>query len=109
MKAFLPAALILLTIACGGVKPVQIDFHLPVLQSGDSSDNYFRQGWEQLQKGDSDAAYKSFQLSEVRLDRSRRLSATFSWPARDSAPRPPSSPRHWQRTRIISKPAWEWP
>jgi tetratricopeptide (TPR) repeat protein len=69
MKAFLPAALILLTIACGGVKPVQIDFHLPAIQSGDSIDAYFLKGWEQLQKGDSDAAYKSFQLSEVRLDK----------------------------------------
>jgi cytochrome c-type biogenesis protein CcmH/NrfG len=69
MKALLPAALILLTIACGGVKPVAIDFHLPVLQSGDYSDAFFRQGWELLQKGDSDAAYKSFQLSEVRLDK----------------------------------------
>ena len=69
MKAILPAALILLTIACGGVKPVKIDFHLPVLASGDFSDTYFRQGWEQLQKGDTDAAYKSFQLSEVRLDK----------------------------------------
>jgi cytochrome c-type biogenesis protein CcmH/NrfG len=69
MKALLPAALILLTIACGGVKPVIIDFHLPALQSGDSSDAYFSQGWEQLQKGDSDSAYKSFQLSEVPLDK----------------------------------------
>jgi len=69
MKAILPAALILLTIACGGVKPVKIDFHLPALQSGDFSDAYFRQGWEQLQKGDADSAYKSFQLSEVRLDK----------------------------------------
>ncbi len=69
MKAILPAALILLTIACGGVKPVKIDFHLPALQSGDFSDAYFRQGWDQLQKGDSNAAYKSFQLSEVRLDK----------------------------------------
>jgi len=69
MKAILPAALILLTIACGGVKPVKIDFHLPVLPSGDFSDAYFRQGWEQLQKGEPDAAYKSFQLSEVRLDK----------------------------------------
>jgi tetratricopeptide (TPR) repeat protein len=69
MKAFLPAALILLTIACGGVKPVQIDFHLPAIQNNEAADVYFSQGWEQLQKGDSAAAYKSFQLSEVSLDR----------------------------------------
>ena len=69
MKAILPALLILLTVACGGVKPAQIDFHLPALKSGDFSDAYFRQGWEQLQKGDTDAAYRSFQLSEVRLDK----------------------------------------
>lgn len=69
MKAFLPAALILLTIACGGVKPVRIDFHLPVLQNNDAADSHFLQGWEQLQKGDSNAAYRSFQLSQVRLDR----------------------------------------
>lgn len=69
MKVILPVALILLTIACGGVKPAKIDFHLPALQRGDFSDAYFRQGWEQLQKGDTDAAYKSFQLSEVRLDK----------------------------------------
>jgi tetratricopeptide (TPR) repeat protein len=69
MKALLPAALILLTIACGGVKPAKIDFHLPVLQNGDAADANFRQGWEQLQKGDSNAAYRSFQLSEVRLDK----------------------------------------
>jgi tetratricopeptide (TPR) repeat protein len=69
MKAFLPAALILFVIACGGVKPVQIDFHLPVLQDNDSGDPNFRQGWEQLHKGDSDGAYRSFQLSEVPLDK----------------------------------------
>ncbi len=69
MKAFLPAALILFTLACGGVKPVQIDFHLPALQNVDAADAHFRQGWEQLQIGDSDAAYKSFQLSDVPLDR----------------------------------------
>lgn len=69
MKAFLPAALILLTIACGGVKPVRIDFHLPALQNNDAADSHFLQGWEQLQKGDSNAAYRSFQLSQVRLDR----------------------------------------
>ncbi|MCX6554364.1 MAG: tetratricopeptide repeat protein [Candidatus Aminicenantes bacterium] len=69
MKAILPATLILLTIACGGVKPAKIDFHLPALPSGEFSDANFRQGWEQLQKGDSDAAYRSFQLSEARLDR----------------------------------------
>jgi tetratricopeptide (TPR) repeat protein len=69
MKAFLPAVLIMLTMACGGVKPVQIDFHLPAIQSSDSVDANFRQGWEQLQKGDSNSAYKSFQLSDVRLDK----------------------------------------
>jgi tetratricopeptide (TPR) repeat protein len=69
MKAILPAALILLTMACGGVKPVQIDFHLPTIASGDFSDAYFKQGWEQLRQGDSEAAYRSFQLSEVRLDK----------------------------------------
>ncbi|MCX6557788.1 MAG: tetratricopeptide repeat protein [Candidatus Aminicenantes bacterium] len=69
MKALLPATLIVLTIACGGVKPAKIDFHLPALPGSDVSDANFRQGWEQLQKGDSDAAYKSFQLSEVRLDK----------------------------------------
>jgi tetratricopeptide (TPR) repeat protein len=69
MKALLPASLILLMVACGGVKPVTIDFHLPTLPSGDFSDSYFRMGWEQLQQGDTEAAYKSFQLSEVLLDR----------------------------------------
>jgi tetratricopeptide (TPR) repeat protein len=69
MKAILPAALILLTVACGGVKPVTIDFHLPTLPGGDFSDNYFRRGWEQLQEGDSEAAYDSFQLSEAALDK----------------------------------------
>jgi len=69
MKVFLPAALILMTIACGGVKPVAVDFHLPVLQSHIAADAYFQRGWEQLQKGDSTAAYKSFQLSAVSLDR----------------------------------------
>jgi tetratricopeptide (TPR) repeat protein len=69
MKAILPAALIMLTIACGGVKLVKIDFHLPAIASGDFSDAYFRQGWEQLQKGDSEAAYRSFQLSKVSLDK----------------------------------------
>ena len=29
MKAILPAALILLFVACGGVRPVTVDFHLP--------------------------------------------------------------------------------
>jgi len=69
MKAILPAALIVVAVACGGVKPVTIDFHLPAIESGVFVDSYFRQGWEQLQKGDSEAAYKSFQLSEVRLDK----------------------------------------
>ncbi len=70
MKAILLAGLILSTIACGGgIKPVQVDFHLPSLESDTFIDSYFRQGWEQLQKGDSEAAYKSFQISEVRLDK----------------------------------------
>jgi tetratricopeptide (TPR) repeat protein len=69
MKAFLPAALILLTIACGGIRPVQIDFHLPSIDAADRVDAYFLKGWEQLQKGDSEAAYDAFRLSEVSLDR----------------------------------------
>ncbi|HSQ35897.1 MAG TPA: tetratricopeptide repeat protein [Candidatus Binatia bacterium] len=69
MKAYLPALLILFTFACGGVKPVQIDFHLPALQNNDAGDALYRQGWEQLQNGDSDAAYRSFQLSDAPLAR----------------------------------------
>jgi len=69
MKAILPAALIVVAVACGGVKPVTIDFHLPAIESGVFIDSFFRQGWEQLQRGDSEAAYKSFQISEVRLDK----------------------------------------
>jgi Flp pilus assembly protein TadD len=69
MKAILPAALILLTVACGGVKPVTVDFHLPAVASGTFLDSYYRQGWQQLQQGDSEAAYRSFQLSEAPLDR----------------------------------------
>jgi tetratricopeptide (TPR) repeat protein len=69
MKAILPAALILLTLACGGVKPVTVDFHLPAVASGTFLDSYYRQGWQQLQQGDSEAAYRSFQLSEAPLDR----------------------------------------
>ncbi|MBN2345618.1 MAG: tetratricopeptide repeat protein [Candidatus Aminicenantes bacterium] len=69
MKAILPAALVLLTVACGGVRPVTIDFHLPTLESGTFIDSYFRQGWEQLRNGDSEAAYRSFQLSEAPLDK----------------------------------------
>jgi len=68
MKAILPAALILLTIACGGVKPVTVDFHLPAIASDAFRDSYYRQGWEQLRQGDSEAAYRSFQLSVVSLD-----------------------------------------
>ncbi|MBN2399535.1 MAG: tetratricopeptide repeat protein [Candidatus Aminicenantes bacterium] len=69
MKAFLPALLIIVTIACGGIRPVQIDFHLPAIQRNDATDDYFLQGWEQLQEGDSNAAYKSFQLSDVSMDK----------------------------------------
>jgi tetratricopeptide (TPR) repeat protein len=69
MKAILLAALVMLTIACGGVKPVQIDFHLPAIEGGVFLDSYFRQGWEQLQKGDSEAAYRSFEHSEAPMDK----------------------------------------
>ncbi|MCU0276010.1 MAG: tetratricopeptide repeat protein, partial [Acidobacteria bacterium] len=69
MKAILPAALVLLTVACGGVKPVTIDFHLPAIESGSFSDSFYRRGWEQLKNGDSEAAYRSFQLCEAPLDR----------------------------------------
>jgi len=69
MKAILPAALILLTVACGGVKPVTIDFHLPAIESGTFLDSYYRQGWGQLQQGDTEAAYKSFQLCVAPLDK----------------------------------------
>jgi tetratricopeptide (TPR) repeat protein len=68
MKAILPAALILLLAACGGVPPVTVDFHLPAIESGTFADSYYRQGWEQLKTGDSEAAYKSFQLCEAPLD-----------------------------------------
>ncbi len=69
MKAILPAALILLTVACGGVKPVTVDFHIPAVESGAFIDSYYRQGWEQLKSGDSEAAYRSFQLCEAPLDK----------------------------------------
>ncbi len=69
MKAILPAALILLLVACGGVKPVTVDFHLPAVESGTFLDSYYRQGWEQLRLGDSEAAYRSFQLSVAPLDK----------------------------------------
>jgi tetratricopeptide (TPR) repeat protein len=69
MKAILLASLMVFAVACGGVKPVIVDFHLPAIERGVFIDSYFRQGWEQLQKGDSEAAYKSFQISEVRLDK----------------------------------------
>jgi tetratricopeptide (TPR) repeat protein len=69
MKAILLAALILLTVACGGVKPVTVDFHLPAVAGGSFLDSYYRQGWQQLQQGDSEAAYRSFQLSEAPLDK----------------------------------------
>jgi tetratricopeptide (TPR) repeat protein len=69
MKAFLPVALIILTMACGGVRPVQVDFHLPAIQPDAAADAHFRQGWQHLQNGDSSAAYTSFQLSDVSLDK----------------------------------------
>lgn len=69
MKAILPAALILLFAACGGVRPVAVDFHMPEIESGTFLDSYYRQGWQQLRQGDSEAAYKSFQLSEAPLDK----------------------------------------
>ena len=69
MKVILPAALILLTIGCGGVKPVIIDFHLPEINSSDFNDFFYTEGWANLQKGDTDVAYNLFQRSEVRLDR----------------------------------------
>jgi len=69
MKAILLAGLILLTLACGGVKPVTVDFHLPEVAGGTFLDSFYRQGWQQLQQGDSEAAYRSFQLSEAPLDK----------------------------------------
>jgi tetratricopeptide (TPR) repeat protein len=69
MKALLPVVFALFFVACGGVRPVTIDFHLPAIESGTFIDSYYRLGWEQLQKGDSEAAYKSFQLCEAPLDK----------------------------------------
>ncbi|MEI6614785.1 MAG: tetratricopeptide repeat protein, partial [Chrysiogenales bacterium] len=69
MKTILPAALILFTIGCGGVKPVIIDFHLPEINSSDFNDFFYTEGWANLQKGNTDVAYNLFQRSEVRLDR----------------------------------------
>lgn len=69
MKAILPAALILLTIACGGVKPAKIDFHLPELGNSDFNDFFYKEGWANLKKGDTDVAFNLFQRSEVRLDK----------------------------------------
>ena len=69
MKAFLPVALILLFVACGGVKPVTVDFHLPTVPVDTFLDSYYRLGWEQLRQGDSEAAYRSFQLSVAPLDK----------------------------------------
>lgn len=69
MKAMLLAALVLFTVACAGVRPVTVDFHLPALESGTFIDSFYRQGWEQLRQGDSEAAYRSFQNSVAPLDR----------------------------------------
>ncbi len=69
MKAMLLAALVLLFVACGGVRPVTVDFHLPALESGTFLDSFYRQGWEQLRQGDSEAAYRSFQNSVAPLDK----------------------------------------
>jgi tetratricopeptide (TPR) repeat protein len=69
MKAILPVGLILLTIACGGVKPAKIDFHLPELNSDDFSDSFYSAGWANLKKGDIDVAYNLLQRSEVRLEK----------------------------------------
>ncbi len=68
-RAILPAALVLLFVACGGVKPVALDIHLPVVESGDFLDSAYRQGWELLRQGDADGAYRSFQNSMAPLDR----------------------------------------
>lgn len=69
MKALLPAVFVLLFVACGGVQPVTVDFHLPALDGGAFADSYYRQGWEQLRQGDSEAAYRSFQNSMAPLDK----------------------------------------
>lgn len=69
MKAFLPVVFVLLLAACGGVRPVAVDFHLPAIEGGAFVDSYYRQGWEQLRQGDSEAAYRSFQDSMAPLDK----------------------------------------
>jgi tetratricopeptide (TPR) repeat protein len=69
MKALLIPVFVLLLVACGGVRPVAVDFHLPALEEGAFADSYYRLGWEQLRQGDSEAAYRSFQNSMAALDK----------------------------------------
>lgn len=69
MKAILPAVLVLLFLSCGGVKPAALDIHLPAVEGGSFLDSFYRQGWEQLRRGETDAAYRSFQNSMAPLDK----------------------------------------
>jgi len=69
MKAILLTAALVFAFACGGVKPVTIDFHLPELNRGDFNDSFYTQGWAYLQKGEIDAAFDLFQRSEVLLEK----------------------------------------
>lgn len=69
MKAILPAVLALLFLSCGGVKPAAPDIHLPAVEGGAFLDSFYRQGWEQLRRGETDLAYRSFQGSMAPLDK----------------------------------------
>jgi tetratricopeptide (TPR) repeat protein len=69
MKVLLLAVTLVLVSACGGVKQVNINFHLPELNSGDVSDSLYTEGWANLKKGDTDAAYSLFQRSEASLEK----------------------------------------
>jgi len=69
MRALMIIVLILVLAACGGVRQVATQFHVPRLESFPAIDSYYKEGWKNLELGKPELALKMFQQSMVDEER----------------------------------------
>ena len=65
MKWFLVSMLVLVFLACGGVKNVNLTVNVPELDNSDYYDSSYVEGWEKLRNGKPKLALELFKQSNL--------------------------------------------